>query len=161
VLWMECEESWRDEPVRCYLNSEVMWFINSEVKCLEIDDHVLDGRKELAITNCCYNLLVYLRYRVMLEFLLHCNIVKLDHNINCTVFTLDWKCCLSDFLLFQLGGACCNSVKFVSLLELHGSFVSIYPDDVHKIGVFHCSKVDCIDVLVLVRYKCWYCYSGS
>ncbi len=37
-------------------------------------------------------------------------------------------------------------MKFVSLLELHGSFVSIYPDDVHKIGVFHC----CIDVLVLV-----------
>ncbi len=75
--------------MRCYLNSEVMWFINSEVKCLEIDDHVLDGRKELVITNCCYNLLVYLRHRVMLEFLLHCNIVKLDHNVNCTVFTLD------------------------------------------------------------------------
>lgn len=75
--------------MQCYLKSEVMWFINSEVKCLEIDDHVLDGRKELVVTNCCYNLLVYLRYRVMPEFLLHWDIVKLDHNINCTVFTLD------------------------------------------------------------------------
>jgi hypothetical protein len=75
--------------VRCYLKSEVMWFIYSEVKCLEIDDHVLDGRKELVITNYCYNLLVYLRYRVMPELLLHWDIAKLDHNINCTVFTLD------------------------------------------------------------------------